>query len=430
MKGQSIMSDWRLHTPTGVNDILPDECENKKEIENTISYVFSSMGYRQVETPSFEFYDVYQGQGGQISQENMFKFFDDKGRIMVLRPDITTSIARICATKTASDSFPQRYSYTGSVFRAEQTQGARQREFTQSGIELVGSYSPAADAEVITAAIEAILAVGIEEFQVEIGQVAFFNGLVTQAGLDAGDTEKLRARIDAKDKWGIMDLTKKLDLDDKVKDVMIHLPYLFGGEEVFDKADVPGLNPISAKALENLRAVYGLLVDYGYEKYISIDLGMLQSIDYYTGIIFKCYTHGVGFPICAGGRYDNLVGNFGKETGAVGLAIGVNRIMSALSREKKASTNEGPAPSVIYADKGAERDAYRLAHDLRMNGCIIEMSIDGGTAEMAEKRAEDEKKSCFLHVSVDGRLLIIDFLNNEFNETTVDEFLGEDGEEE
>ena len=243
------MSNWKLHTPNGVNDILPDECAVKKEIESTIWSVFSSIGYKEVETPTFEYYDCYLGLSGQISQEHMFKFFDEQGRILALRPDFTTSIARMAATKVANSDKPQRYLYTGNVYRVEQTQGARQREFTQSGIELIGSYSPAADAEVISAAMEAVLAVGIEEFSMEIGQIAFFNGLVKQAGLDEQSIEKLRERIDSKDSVGIKTITDKLDIDDNIKNLMIDLPYLFGGEEVFKKAYVDGLNEESKNAL-------------------------------------------------------------------------------------------------------------------------------------------------------------------------------------
>ena len=152
------MSDWKLHTPTGLADILPEECEKKKNVENIINSVFVNMGYREIETPTFEYYDVFSGDSGQISQENMFKFFDEKGRILTLRPDITTSIARAAATKMKEEVLPIRLCYTGQVFRAEKTEGARQREFTQSGIELLGSDSPKADAEVIAAANEAIKA--------------------------------------------------------------------------------------------------------------------------------------------------------------------------------------------------------------------------------------------------------------------------------
>ena len=153
------MSDWKMHTPNGVSDILPGECAVKKEIESTMWTVLTSIGYKEVETPSFEYYDCYVGGSGQISQETLFKFFDDKGRILALRPDFTTSIARMAATKSAEKPMPLRYMYTGNVFRNEQTEGVRQREFTQTGIELIGSYLPEADAEIISAAMEAIMAV-------------------------------------------------------------------------------------------------------------------------------------------------------------------------------------------------------------------------------------------------------------------------------
>lgn len=414
------MSNWELHTPNGVNDILPDECAVKKEIESAIWSVFSSIGYKEVETPTFEYYDCYAGMGGQISQEHMFKFFDEQGRILALRPDFTTSIARMAATKAHSNKYPLRYLYTGSVFRVEQTQGARQREFTQSGIELIGSYSPAADAEVISAAMEAVMAVGIEDFSMEIGQIAFFNGLVEQAGLDSKSIEKLRERIDSKDSVGIKTITDKLNIDDKIKQLIIDLPYLFGGEEVFEKAYVDGLNETSKIALDNLKRIYELLCLYGFEKYVSIDLGMLESIDYYTGSIFKCYTHGVGFPICAGGRYDNLMGGFGAPKGAVGAAIGVNRLMSVLSGKEAV---EVPA-SLVYAEHNAEGIAYDIAYNLRVNGCLVEMYIGDGTYKQAEEYSKSKNVGAMLRVFPDGKLQINDFSKHEIIETTANEFLG------
>ncbi len=414
------MSNWKLHTPNGVNDILPDECAVKKEIESTIWSVFSSIGYKEVETPTFEYYDCYGGVDGQISQENMFKFFDEQGRILALRPDFTTSIARMAATKTQNAAMPLRYLYTGNVFRVEQTQGARQREFTQSGIELIGSYSPAADAEVISAAMEAVMAVGIEEFSMEIGQIAFFNGLVKQAGLDEKSTEKLRERIDSKDSVGIKSITDKLDIDDSIKNLMIDLPYLFGGEEVFEKAYVKGLNETSKLALDNLKRIYELLCLYGFEKYVSIDLGMLESIDYYTGSIFKCYTHGVGFPICAGGRYDNLMGNFGAPKGAVGAAIGINRLISVLSDKEVHSTSS----SLIFAEHNGEGIAYDIAYNLRVNGCLVEMYIGDGDYTEAETYSKGKDISAMIRVFPDGKIMIKDFAKNEIVETTANEFLG------
>lgn len=413
------MSDWRLHTPNGVNDVLPEECSVKKDIENTIWTVFASFGYKEVETPSFEYYDCYSGETGQITQEKLYKFFDEQGRILALRPDFTTSIARMAATKTADKMMPQRYTYTGSVFRAEHTEGVRNREITQSGIELIGSYSTKADAEVIAAAMEAMNALGIEEYSMEIGQVGFFNGLCDQLGLDSDTIEKLRARIDSKDSQGIKNIIRDFDIDEDIKALMIDLPFLFGTGEILDRADVKGLNPTSKKALDNLREIYELLTLYGFEQYISLDLGMLQSIDYYTGSIFKCYTRGIGFPIAAGGRYDNLMSGFGANAGAVGCAIGINRIMQVY----EGVSNE-VASTLIYAEDNAQGVAYELAYNLRVNGCLTEMYIENGSFEDAESYAKATNNTCILRVCADGALTIYDIERKEAIETTVTEFLG------
>lgn len=414
------MSDWKLHTPNGVNDVLPEECAVKKDIENTIWTVFASFGYKEVETPSFEYYDCYSGETGQITQEKLYKFFDEQGRILALRPDFTTSIARMAATKVTDTTAPRRYMYTGSVFRAEHTEGVRNREITQSGIELIGSYSPKADAEVIAAAMEAVTSLGIEEFSMEIGQVGFFNGLTEQLGLDKDTIEKLRSRIDSKDSQGIKNIVKGLEITDDIKGLMIDLPFLFGNSEILDRADVPGLNQTSKKALDNLREIYEILTLYGFEQYISLDLGMLQSIDYYTGSIFKCYTRGVGFPIAAGGRYDNLMSGFGTTKGAVGCAIGINRIMQVY--EGESSTVAGTL--VFSEDNDSQGLAYELAYNLRVNGCLTEMYIENDSFEDAKKYAKDTNNTCILRVKADGELMLYDLEREEVIETTVEEFLG------
>ena len=413
------MSDWKIHTPNGVSDVMPSECAKKKDIENTLWTVFASFGYKEIETPSFEYYDCYSGERGQITQETLYKFFDEQGRILALRPDFTTSIARMAATKAANDIMPARYMYTGNVFRAEHTEGVRNREITQSGIELRGSCSPKADAEVIAAAMEAVTALGIEDFSMEIGQVAFFNGLVTQLRLDEQTTEKLRERIDSKDSQGIQSIVKNLEIEDDIKQLMIDLPYLFGNAEIIDRANVRGLNSTSKAALENLREIYDLLSLYGFEQYISLDLGMLQSIDYYTGIIFKCYTRGVGFPIAAGGRYDNLMGEFGAPKGAVGCALGINRIMQVYS----AQISEVPS-TLVFAEKNADGLAYDTAYNLRVNGCLTEMYIGGGSFKDAEEYAKQTNNTCILRVYPDGKLTVYDYERNDTIETTVNEFLG------
>lgn len=354
------MSQLKLHTPTGVNDILPAESAKKTKTENIIKKVLSSWGYSEVQVPTFEYYDCYVGDDGSFSQDKMFRFFDEKGSLLALRPDFTNSIARMAATKV-NNSFVQRYMYNGNVYRLERDHNASQREFTQSGIELIGSYSPKADAEVIAAAIEATLATGVKELNVEVGQVAFFNGLAEQANLSEKEMSVLRERIDAKDCVGIQQITDKLDISDDIKKLLIELPYMFGGREVISQAMVNGLNNTSKQALENLSAIYDCMSAFGLDKYISIDLGMLQSIDYYTGSIFKGYTAGIGFPVFAGGRYDKMMQNFGVPKGAVGVAIGINRLLSVIENEIVVEDNG----VVVFACDGMMDKAYSVAKYLR-----------------------------------------------------------------
>ncbi len=415
------MSDWKLHTPTGTNDILPEECNIKKHIESTVLSVMEAAGYREVETPAFEYYDCYIGEGGMISQEALFKFFDEQGRILALRPDFTTSIARMAATKAADKNGPLRYLYTGSVYRHENSEETRQREIAQTGIELIGSNSHLADAEVISCAIESIIALGIEEFSIEIGQVAFFNGIVEQAGFDTELTEKIRERIDTKDSMGIKLLIKDMDIDDNLKQLIIDLPYLFGNSSVIERANIKELNETSKAALDNLKKIYDVLCLYGFEKYISLDLGMLQSIDYYTGSIFKGYTHGVGFPICAGGRYDNLMSKFGVARGAVGVAMGINRLMVAL-KDKLSDSKIGS--TLIFAEEKADGVAYEVASNLRVNGCLVEMYIGDGDFDAALEYAKETAQECIIRAFPDGALKLYDLLQNNTINTTADEFLG------
>lgn len=421
------MTDWKIHTPAGMNDIMGEECAKKREVENTLWSVFASFGYMEVETPMFEYYDVYAYKNGQISrgleQESMFKSFDSNGRILTLRPEITASIARMAATKTIGEELPLRFCYTGNVFRAEKAYGARQREFTQSGIELIGASGPLADAEVVAAAIEALIAVGITDFRFEIGQVAFFNGLVEQAGLEPEQIEALRKRIDNKDRFGIRKITDTLSIPEKIKELMIELPFLFGDASVLDKANIEGLNKVSADALLNIRTIYDILISYGFEKFVSVDLGMLSSIDYYTGSIFKCYAKGIGFPVCAGGRYDNLVGKFGRDLDAVGIAFGVNNILSVI-REKDEDDKKAFVPrTVVYAEEGAEALCYDLSYNLRINGCMVEGYVGEKDYKKAEEYSKKTSAECMIRVFADSKMMIKDFKKGEIIETTINDFL-------
>ncbi|MGE4282529.1 MAG: ATP phosphoribosyltransferase regulatory subunit [Clostridia bacterium] len=417
------MLKWKLHTPEGVQDILKEECIIKREIEARITDIFQSYGYYEVQTPTFEFYDVFAGESGFIDQETMFKFFDHQGRIMVLRPDITTPIARIIATKYKEITPPIRLCYRGNAFRYDEPyQGAKQREFTQAGIELIGTNTPEADAEIIAITINALLASGLQEFQIDIGQVEFFKGLMDQAELTDTEVEKLRMLIDNKDELGIEELISGYEIDVELKDTILSLPSLFGGVEVIEKVKVRATNSKSLKALTNLQEVYNVLLDYGLEKYVSIDLGMVQSLNYYTGTIFKGFTHGLGFPVCSGGRYDGLINEFGKNLPAMGVAIGIDRLMSALERNKIEFRLWQVDSLVYYTDAGRKR-AFLLADELRNQGLIIESYLGNSSYHDAVEYAKNKKIDGIIIVHDDENIELHNLKTFEKVKTTVSKLL-------
>ncbi|MEG1441651.1 MAG: ATP phosphoribosyltransferase regulatory subunit, partial [Oscillospiraceae bacterium] len=351
------------HTPEGLADILCDECELKFKIEQSTREIFKTYGYKMVQTPTFEYYDVYD-ISTPTKAENMFKFFDTNGRMLALRPDFTTSIARMAATKPIGNELPLKLSYSGSAFRNEENfSQARQREFTQLGVEFMGDARPEADAEIIEIAINTLLKAGIKQFQIDIGQVEFFKGLVEDAGLDIAQVDTFRELIDGKDFIGIENVLDEYNLNSHLRDIFLNLPTMFGDidivEDVLKNND---LNDRSSKALENLLSVYNILKSRGLDKYISIDLGMVPNLDYYTGIIIKGFTYGVGFPICTGGRYDNLTEKFGRNMPATGVAIGIERVMAALTDEN--------------CDKGKNINSSEYVTIALAKGRLAELSVD------------------------------------------------------
>ena len=173
VKGVPDLSKWKIYTPDGVQDILVDDCYQKRELEQKLRNLFRSCGFNEIEPPSIEFYDVFDSESSGIMQENMFKFFDQQGRILVLRPDITVPVARITATKYKDAVYPLRFSYIGNVYRYNDYGGGKQNEFTQAGVEILGVNTPESDAEVISIAVQALKTSGLESFQIDIGQVDF-----------------------------------------------------------------------------------------------------------------------------------------------------------------------------------------------------------------------------------------------------------------
>lgn len=414
------MPKWKIYTPEGVQDILFEECFLKRSLENKLRDVFGSSGYKEVETPTLEFYDVFSAESDLVPQETMFKFFDQQGRILALRPDITIPVARIAATKFKDAKYPLKFSYIGNTFKYNELGGGKQKEYTQAGVEILGVSSPEADAEVIATAINAVRAMGLENFQIDIGQVEFFKGLMEETGLSELEIEQVRVLIDRKDYLGIEELVNGHSINADLKEIIFNFPGFFGSIDVIDRVEKMKINQRSLNALKNLRQVLEILDDYELSKYVSVDLGMVQSLNYYTGIIFKGFTYGVGFPILSGGRYDGLVGRFGKSCPATGASLGVNMIMTALERQKIDTEKPGIGSLVCY-ERNGRKTAVKICNILRSQGLSVEIDITGGSIGELKEYAREKGIGGILRVLDSEEIEVYDIETGEVRKTSISE---------
>lgn len=353
-----------LHTPEGVRDIYDRECARKLAIQEKISHIFHLYGYEDIETPTFEYFDIFNKERGSVTSQEMFKFFDRDNNTLVLRPDMTPAIARCVGKYFFEETVPVRLCYRERTFTNNSSYQGRQKEITQTGVELIGDDASTADAEVIAMVIEALKASGLKEFQVELGQVEFFRGLTEEAGMDQETRETLRELIENKNYFGVEELISRQRISNSLGTMFLRLPELFGTLDQLGQVKAMVTNERSRKAIERLEKIQAILESYGLADYVSYDLGMLSKYQYYTGIIFKAYTYGTGEYIVNGGRYDKLLVQFGKDVPAVGFAIIIDQLMLALARQKVEVAAEPAAAMVLY-DPRVQEQAVKMARELR-----------------------------------------------------------------
>ncbi|MGI6777988.1 MAG: ATP phosphoribosyltransferase regulatory subunit [Acetivibrionales bacterium] len=417
------MPKWNIHTPEGVQDLLFDQCYLKRNLEIKIRNLFRSYGYYEIETPSFEFYDTFSAEKDLTPQETMFKFFDQQGRILVLRPDMTIPVARLAGTKYRDVQHSLRFSYIGNTFRYNELGGGRQKEFTQAGVEILGISTPEADAEVIATAINSVKTLGIENFQIDIGQVEFFKGIMEETGLSGEDMEQIRVLIDKKDFIGIEEIVEGHDISNDLKELILGIPHLFGSiDSIIAKVEEITVNKHSLDALVYLKEVIEILEDYGLGKYVSVDLGMVQSLNYYTGIIFRGFTYGVGFPILSGGRYDNLVEKFGKKCPATGFSLGINMIMMALERQKICAEKPGIDSLICYMKEG-RKTAFAVCDELRRQGLKVEMDVVGKGLEVSKDFAASKGIGGILFIKDESSIEVHNLETGEVTEASMEQLI-------
>ena len=367
------MNNQLLHTPEGVRDIYAEEYARKLAVEQKIQHVFSLYGYQSIETPVFEFFDIFKKERGSVGSQGMYKFFDRDNNTLVLRPDMTPPIARCVAKYYMDETKPLRLCYLGPTFINGTSYQGRLKESTQTGAELIGDDTSDADAEMIAMVIDALRETGLKEFQVELGQVEFYRGLVEESGMDEETQEKLRVLIENKNYFGVEELLSEQTMSEDLKKLFLKLPELFGDIDQIRIAKTMTTNKRALDAIKRLEEVQEILDSYGLGDYVSYDLGMLSKYSYYTGIIFKAYTYGTGEYIVAGGRYDKLLEQFGKKAAAVGFAIMADQLLLALSRQKiriDVKMND----TIILYDPAARDKAIRLACQFRNAGIPAQLT--------------------------------------------------------
>lgn len=321
---------WKLYVPDGEQDLLADESYRKRKIENAMIEVFRHGGFSEIVTPTLEFFDSFSGQRDIIPEEDMIKFVDEQGRILVLRPDLTVPCARLAATKL-KEQLPLKLCYCQNVFRSKKDRYLDLKEITQAGCESIGDGSSAADAEMIATAIEALIAAGLNEFTVELGQVKYFKGLMNETSLPFAEKDALRHLVDKKDFLGLEKKVAALGIGGDLKSALTELPALYGGIEILTRLKDYRFGGKAREAIDHLSDVVERLQKAGYGRYLAIDLGMVSALSYYTGIIFQGFVSGFGTPILSGGRYDHLVEKFGPATPATGFSVNINFLLDILA---------------------------------------------------------------------------------------------------
>ena len=377
-----------LITPEGTRDLLFNDCIARREVEMKLAALFKSFGYSEVVTPGIEFYDLFSGSSRHFRQERMYKLTDSKGRLIAIRPDSTIPIARLASTRLAEAVLPLRLFYNQAVYENNALLKGRSDEIFQSGIELIGGEdTERADYEVMCLALEALRGFDADNFRFEIGDIGYFKELVSKLEADEATREEIRLLISAKNYPALNDILDEVG-PAPVAAALKALPRLFGGAEVFDKAAALFTDDRINAILLHLREVYSKLSELGYGGKISVDLGIVSHVDYYTGIVFKGYLSGVGQSVLKGGRYDGLLGEFGRPCPAVGFGVNCDDAANYLRKNDLAPAISAP-DCIIFAESGSPADAVAFAKSLVADGKTAEIGLHSSleaTKAYAEKR--------------------------------------------
>ncbi len=385
--------------PIGLTDYLPGAVQKLRYIENQVLNCMQGWGYDQIITPSMEYYDTV-GTASTTSDQKLFKLLNNKGTSMVLRSDMTGPIARVVSSLLKETKFPIRLSYHANVFRSIEEEAGREAEFFQTGVELIGDASAEADAEVIALAIASLKAAGIDRFKVAVGHVGFLNSLFASALSDQPQAqESLKQKLLTRDYVGYREQLEKLTVDAQLRQELESILRLRGGQEICNKALGISKDETARAAIDHLCDVWEVLGAYGVQEHVLIDLTMIGDFTYYTGMTFEGYAADLGFPVVSGGRYDNLLTQFGRPAPATGFALKTTRLLELI----EARANDEPSRILVVFDEPGREAALAKAQELRLEGLsVITERAETVPAALLEKsgsgQAVDYKGKSFASV--------------------------------
>lgn len=365
------MARYSNMTPEGTSDLVFKECQARRAVETRVKDVFKSLGYSEVVTPALEFYDVFANEFRPLPQEMMYKFIDARGRILVLRPDNTMPIARLVSTRLRSFAPPLRLYYDQTVYRVSPTMTGRRDEVPQCGIELIGAGGMRADLEVVAAAVETLRKAAPIDFRLELGHVGFYKAIIDDLPFESPKIEEIRGFIETKNYAALQDALAPYVEENPSCRALLALPRLFGGEEIFAQARAVAPNERAAATLDALRALYDGLCGLGLKDSIILDLGLVNQIQYYTGIVFRGFMEGSGETMLTGGRYDALLDAFGAGQPAIGFAVKTDSIARTLR-----TLPGSPMPVLVFYEPGFAKAAFDYRESaLETGDAPVEMSV-------------------------------------------------------
>lgn len=368
-----------IGTPEGTRDRLFAECAVCRQVEQAAAGLFQRRGYSELTTPNVEYYDVIPAAGHPLSQEAMMKCVERTGKLLVMRPDNTVAIGRVAATKLSTLPLPLRLYYNQTVFRSDDINTGARTEIDQCGVELIGAPGLRGDLEVLSMAIDALEACGVRDYHIEIGHVGYFSALLQCLGAEEETCNALRQLVEKKDFVAYRELLKPYR-DTEAGMALWNLPRMFGGAEVLERAKKLTRNEEAQKAISYLEEVYRVLSDAGMSRYVQFDLGLIQNIEYYTGMIFRGFVPGAGSNVISGGRYDRLIGQFGTDIPATGFGLDVEAVAGCLTQA------EHKRPKTLVWYELGQLGTARQRLELEQPGSAMLSTSD--TPEEAEQEAK------------------------------------------